>query len=358
MKTYLTVITGMMLACSASYAQNTVWPSTSSIDNVGIGTTSPQSKLEVSSPTSNYASSGTFHLNGAQGWGHVVTLATDNNNGDDARLLFSYRNNSKRWALGGHFNSNRFSIWENAGNGIYGSDFGTERFTLSPGGNVGIGEANPKTLLDVQGPVLTGGGNGNIDPSNLFNGNINYLANSAQMLIGWNRLAGYGETDFIANQGGGVTGGFAFFNHNNNNAESLLMWIKGDGNVGIGTNNPQAKLAVNGLVRAREVKVESTNWPDYVFNPTYRLPALSVVKAYIIKNQHLPDMPSESEVVKEGVNLGEIVKLQTKKIEELTLYLLEQDKQMQAQKRVNLNLPNRLRILEGHQDKLSKLSSH
>jgi hypothetical protein len=73
------------------------------------------------------------------------------------------------------------------------------------------------------------------------------------------------------------------------------------------------------------------NWPDYVFKSTYRLPTLSEVKNYIDKNQRLPDMPSEAEVAKDGLNLGEINKMLTKKVEELTLYLIEQDKKNKDQ---------------------------
>lgn len=113
------------------------------------------------------------------------------------------------------------------------------------------------------------------------------------------------------------------------NCKNLLAM----GNVGIGTTSPNAKLAVNGDIRAREIKVEAENWPDYVFKSTYKLPSLATVKAYIDKNQHLPDMPSEADVVKDGVNLGEMNKLLLKKLEEVTLYLIEKDKQLNLQQK-------------------------
>ena len=110
------------------------------------------------------------------------------------------------------------------------------------------------------------------------------------------------------------------------------------GNVGIGTITPPTgyKLAVNGsaIATSMTVKVNSA-WPDYVFKKEYQLPTLAEVKNYIDKNQHLPDMPSAKEVEKEGLNLGEINKILTKKVEELTLYLIEKDKELKEIKELN-----------------------
>jgi len=95
------------------------------------------------------------------------------------------------------------------------------------------------------------------------------------------------------------------------------------GNVGIGTLTPKETLSVNGNIRSKQVKVELANWPDYVFKKDYRLPSLQEVKAYIDQNQRLPEIPSEQQIAKEGLNLGEMNKLLMKKVEELTLYLIE-----------------------------------
>jgi len=119
------------------------------------------------------------------------------------------------------------------------------------------------------------------------------------------------------------------------------------GNVGIGTVDPHGyKLAVNGNVIATSMTVKLyNNWPDYVFKPNYRLPSLTAVKAYIDQNQHLPEMPSEQEVKDNGINLGEIVKIQTKKIEELTLYLINKDKQLEEQQKQIDALKEQLRSI-------------
>ncbi|MES2807006.1 MAG: hypothetical protein V4619_00165 [Bacteroidota bacterium] len=130
----------------------------------------------------------------------------------------------------------------------------------------------------------------------------------------------------------------------------LGLYQDASGKVGIGTTTPREALSVNGTVRAKEMKVELANWPDYVFKPNYRLPLLSEVKDYIDKHQHLPEMPSETEVAKNGISLGDIAKLQTKKIEELTLYLIEKDKQIRMQKEENAKIKTELNQLKQQQD--------
>ena len=86
-------------------------------------------------------------------------------------------------------------------------------------------------------------------------------------------------------------------------------------------------LAVAGSAVATSFTVKTVaNWPDYVFKPEYQLPSLQEVKSYIDQNHHLPEMPSATEVAQDGLNLGEVNKLLAKKVEELTLYLIEQQK--------------------------------
>lgn len=99
-----------------------------------------------------------------------------------------------------------------------------------------------------------------------------------------------------------------------------------DGNIGIGTADPGTwKLAVNGNIRAKEIKVE-TGWADYVFADSYELPTLEEVERHIREKGHLINIPSAKEIESNGVELGEMNKLLLEKIEELTLYILQQDK--------------------------------
>jgi hypothetical protein len=89
-------------------------------------------------------------------------------------------------------------------------------------------------------------------------------------------------------------------------------------------------------VHAQEVKVDlSVPGPDYVFNSDYNLLTLEEIQTYIDKNKHLPEVPSAKEMEANGVQLGEMNMLLLKKIEELTLYLLEQQKQISELKKTN-----------------------
>lgn len=107
-----------------------------------------------------------------------------------------------------------------------------------------------------------------------------------------------------------------------------------NGNVGIGITNPSTdKLAVNGNIRAKEVKVEIANWPDYVFDKGYNLPSLKEIKNHIQEKGHLPKIPSAAEMEQNGVELGEMNKLLLEKIEELTLYILKQQEEIEENKR-------------------------
>ncbi|ACU03285.1 hypothetical protein [Pedobacter heparinus] len=108
---------------------------------------------------------------------------------------------------------------------------------------------------------------------------------------------------------------------------SPITMTNGAGDMGIGTNDPKGyKLAVNGKIRTQEIKVENTNWPDYVFTKDYQLPTLRQTEQHIKEKGHLPGIPSAAEVKANGIDLGEMNAKLLQKIEELTLHLIEQNK--------------------------------
>lgn len=105
--------------------------------------------------------------------------------------------------------------------------------------------------------------------------------------------------------------------------------------VGIGTRNLNGsyKLFVKGGIVSDKIKVElctTTGWCDYVFEPTYQLRPLSEVEAFIQQHKHLPEVPSAAEVAENGIDVAEMDATLLKKIEELTLYVIELEKKIKA----------------------------
>jgi hypothetical protein len=132
-----------------------------------------------------------------------------------------------------------------------------------------------------------------------------------------------------------------------NNVEN--MTILTDGFVGIGTStkpHSEAKLGVNGAIYARKLKVTQTNWADFVFNKDYKLPTLKEVEDHIQKYKTLPGVPSEVDVIRNGTDVAEIQAVLLKKIEELTLYAIEQNKKIEAQQKELDKLKKKLKIGE------------
>lgn len=111
-------------------------------------------------------------------------------------------------------------------------------------------------------------------------------------------------------------------------------FIYKNGNIGIGTETMgNHKLAVEGSIGAREIKVESSGWSDFVFEKDYNLPTLFDVENHIKEKGHLKDIPSAKEVEKNGFFLGEMNAKLLQKIEELTLYTIEQEKKLVIQQK-------------------------
>ena len=88
------------------------------------------------------------------------------------------------------------------------------------------------------------------------------------------------------------------------------------------------QLDNTGTLYGRRVIVDQTTWPDFVFEKSYTLPTLKATEHYIQENGHLPDVPSAAEVTKNGLDVGEMNKILLQKVEELTLHLIAQEKEL------------------------------
>jgi len=211
-------------------------------------------------------------------------------------------------------------------------------------GNVGIGTTTPQAVLDVAktlnsgdlGSVLARLPEGNSTGGGTYLGVKGYDTQLTGTITNINDVKSfsiehsfYGVTNSSINflRGGGEGGGSISFNTYDNTERMRILY---NGNVAIGTTDPKGyKFAVAGSAIAESMTVKlQANWPDVVFKKDYTLMPLSDVKTYIDKNQHLPEIPAAAEVEKDGVNLGEMNRLLVKKVEELTLYLIEQQKEI------------------------------
>ncbi len=106
----------------------------------------------------------------------------------------------------------------------------------------------------------------------------------------------------------------------------------GDGKVGIGTTQPDMELTVNGTIHAKEIKIDlDIPAPDYVFKEDYNLRSLEEVENFILENSHLPEIPSAKEFEQNGIMQSEMNMSLLKKIEELVLYTIQQEKKIKSQ---------------------------
>ena len=338
----------LMLGINSSSPSITI-RQTSALDEpafVGVGITNPQQML---------------HINGN-------AMISGAGNG----LLFAYSSTSSGGNFGIKYTGSGLNFFLPAsGNGTNTNNL----LFIKSDGNIGIGTGNPTTKLDVSGTakatnivstssiqastLLVSGltQSDSLTVTNKIQSNSLKVTENIQARllqissnVVFNGLAGSSSKVVTVSTDGMLSSAdYSTFYDNlgNHTATQNInlsgnkivgsstgtkgIYVSSSGNVRIGDGSmiPTNALEVNGTVRSKEVVVETNNWSDFVFDTEYELMSLSETDRYIHENGHLPDIPSASEVRENGIELGEMNALLLRKIEELTLYVIELEKEIQ-----------------------------
>ncbi|CAM3714842.1 hypothetical protein ELOC111193_17650 [Elizabethkingia occulta] len=281
---------------------------------IGIGTTNPLSKLDID-------------LKVGGGISSPIIRGSDSYISSGLRFIddsYTQPGQVKEWAIwkGNTFSKGLSFMRYDAVNRCEGGicDIALQ---LNDNGNVGIGNASPQYKLDVNGSFRVG-----LD--NFFSYN--------------------GGADIFLRYLGRGSGGRAIV-HDNNNTLTLNYANDFSGGTLLGTSflvkGDDARL--NGKLEAREIKVTTTPTADFVFEDSYQLPNLESVEKHIKEKKHLPEIASAAEMQKEGVNIGDFQIKLLQKIEELTLYQIQLNKEVTNLKQENIQLKETLQKIQNHE---------
>jgi len=307
--------------------------------NVGIGTVNPQSKLHVEGQGS-FGKGGVLTVDwtnetnwggSAYKWAGYIGFNAHRSNEDAKDHYYGTNKYTSKGVFEGSNHGFRWLYRSQNNNDSEGQHQLNEYMRLTHNGNLGIGTTSPQAQLVVGnnfGASISGASGGNaIFGTNLAIGqggnNHNklytpYTHNNnygyAGVRTSWGRIYFYAEKQNTS--------------ANHEVTPTPKMIINELGYVGIGTIDTKGyKLGVKGKIAAEEVKVALYNsWPDYVFEKEYKLPSLKEVENHIAEKGHLQNIPSAKEVNENGIHLGEMNAKLLQKIEELTLYMIEQNK--------------------------------
>jgi hypothetical protein len=290
---------------------------------VGLGTVLPNAKLQVSGSA-------------------LITSTTAGSPASAAYIRGNSANSSQTTPEYTWWNNDQTGLFHPAADIIGFTTGGTEKMRIQSNGYVGIGTNAPTAMLQLHngalkltglvagfgGPQIIWGGTPSVAP----NGQWGLECLEGTSADGLNFWRPFGATGYTGNN---------------------ILFLASTGRVGVNTNNPTAQFTVNGNVligdaltnlpagyklyvetgilteKVRVAVKNSTNWADFVFDKSYRLMPLGEIESYITSNKHLPEIPSAEDVVKNGSDLGEMDVKLLQKVEELTLYLIEQNKKLE-----------------------------
>ncbi len=305
-------------------------------NNIGIGTNTPLSNLHIKGAASIADEIRIQHVNFTTGASRL-SFFNDTASGFSATANYAVLNKYAAGVIGNvapNFPSSK----------LFGFNNSQGDLLFSSGGNIGFGYYNqssstvsPKLLIHTNGYVGIGG---NQVPAS--NAHINSVSTGDTLKI-TNATTGHTTTDGLDIRTAGNAA--SIINRENstlgfgtNNVNRVT--IDATGNVVIGTTTTPAgyKLYVETGILTEKVKVAvktSGNWADYVFADNYVLKPLSEVENYIHENKHLPGIPSANEVVENGIDLATMDAKLLEKIEELTLHMIQMEKEIKQLKAEN-----------------------
>jgi hypothetical protein len=213
------------------------------------------------------------------------------------------------------------------------------KFIVMPDGSCGVNITNPRAALDVRGSqapnrpaaifgsraIGTNNTNNSFGLNQYYTQQVQFVPNLKEN--GYNQIVKAGDQGMFFSDGQGLEGS------NSNGSFVLAPWSE-SGNPSIGGLRIDANgnTECHGTFRATEVKINPQWWSDFVFADDYKLMSLNEVESFIKKNKHLPNIPSENEVLENGIDVANMQALQQQKIEELTLYLIDLKKEIESLK--------------------------
>lgn len=280
------------------------------VGSIGIGTTNPKNALTIKTL--------------GQGWDGMSIFRTENSANLDIYSTYNGSDDEQTGSFGYGVRpvDDAWQIWNRDG---YQTNW-INLVTVLKNGNFGIGNRSPLSRLHVEG------GTEPRSVQTLFPDSYTTGSPVSGLRFTW-----YNDSwELRAHRSDNTP--IEAFSIARNGIEYFK--ISNAGNVGIGTTDTKGyKLAVAGNVIAESINVKvQTQWPDYVFNTHHKLQNLPDLEKFIKKHKHLPDLPSAQEVVQDGINLGEMNGKLLKKIEELTLHLIQKNKEISELKKSNLRI--------------------